>query len=253
MLEHLVRRLDSFSALSEPEIQTVRAMFVGGRRVSAGDDVVREGEVSTSVSLLIEGLACRFKTMPDGRRQIMGFLLPGDLVDLYGYMAGQMDHSVGALTPCKLTAAPHQKLHDALEQSPPLARALWADTLAEGGVAREWLMGLGRRSAYSRIAHLLCEVVARMKALGLTDGSTCDLPVTQQELADSLGLSLVHVNRVLQRLRASGLVSLGRGSLQVHDWEGLKQAGEFDPSYLNINVIKRSNKSIGGGGNLSRG
>ena len=86
MLEHLVRRLNSFSALSEPEIQTVRALFIGGRRVSAGDDIAREGEVSASVSVLLEGLACRFKTMPDGRRQIMGFLLPGDLVDLYGYI-----------------------------------------------------------------------------------------------------------------------------------------------------------------------
>lgn len=252
MLEHLVRRLDSFSALSEPEIQTVRAMFTGSRRVPAGDDIVCEGEVSASVSLILEGLACRYKTMSDGRRQIMGFLLPGDLVDLHGYMAGEMDHSVGALTPCKLSAVPHQKLHDALEQHPGLVRTLWAESLAEGSVAREWLVGLGRRSAYSRIAHLLCEVVARMKAIGLTDGSVCDLPVTQQELADSLGLSLVHVNRVLQRLRASGLVSLGRGALQVHDWDGLQQAGEFDPSYLKINVIKRLSKSISGSGNLPR-
>lgn len=252
MLEHLVRRLNSFSALSEPEIQTVRALFIGGRRVSAGDDIAREGEVSASVSVLLEGLACRFKTMPDGRRQIMGFLLPGDLVDLHGYMAGQMDHSVGALSPCKLAAASHQKLHEALDQNPVLIRALWAESLAEGSVGREWMMGLGRRSAYSRIAHLLCEVVARMKALGLTDGSVCDLPVTQQELADSLGLSLVHVNRVLQRLRASGLVSLGRGWLQVHDWDGLKQAGEFNPAYLNINVVRRNGKSIGVAGNLSR-
>jgi len=237
MLENLVRRLDSFSALSEPEKQTVRSLFSAGRRVSAGEDVVCEDEVSNSVSLIPEGLACSFRTMPDGRRQIMGFLLPGDLIDLDGYMVGHMDHSVGALTPCKLAAVPHQRLHDALEQHAGLVRALWAATLAEGCVTREWLVGLGRRSAYSRIAHLLCEVVARMKTLGLTDGSVCDLPLTQQELADSLGLSLVHVNRVLQRLRASGLVSLGRGSLQVHDWKGLQQAGEFNPSYLSINAI----------------
>ena len=252
MLEHLVRRLNSFSALSEPEIQTVRAMFTGGRRVSAGEDIVCEDEVSTSVSLMVEGLACRFRTMPDGRRQIMGFLLPGDLVDLNGYMVGRMDHSVGALASCKLVAVSHQKLHEALEQHPGLIRTLWAETVADGGVTREWLVGLGRRSAYSRIAHLLCEVVARMKAIGLTDGSVCDLPLTQQELADSLGLSLVHVNRVLQRLRASGLVSLGRRALQVHDWQGLKQAGEFDPSYLSVNAPKRHSKSIGEGGNFTR-
>jgi CRP-like cAMP-binding protein len=252
MLEHLVRRLESFSALSEPEMQTVRAMFSGSRRTPAGEDIVHEGESSTSVSLMLEGLACRYKTMSDGRRQIMGFLLPGDLIDLHGFMAGQMDHSVGSLTPCKLAVASHQKLQEALEQNPGLARSLWAETMAEGAVSREWLVGLGRRSAYSRIAHLLCEVVARMKKLGLTDGSVCDLPVTQQELADSLGLSLVHVNRVLQRLRGSGLVSLGRGALKVHDWDGLQQAGDFDPSYLSLNVVKRQSKSIGATGNLPR-
>lgn len=232
MLEHLVRKLETFSALSDSERQAVRTMFSGARRCSAGEDIVTEGEMPSSVSLIVEGLACRYRTMPDGRRQIMSFHITGDLVDLHGLVLGTMDHSVGCLTPCRLVTAPHQKLHELLEQHPRLARALWRDTLVDGAVWREWLVGMGRRSAYSRIAHLLCEVMARMMAVGLADGQSCDLPLTQQELADSLGLSLVHVNRVLQRLRASGLVSLGRGALKVHDWEGLKQAGGFDPGYL---------------------
>ena len=253
MLDNLLRKLESVSTLSEPHVQAVRAMFTGSRRAPPGEDIVREGESPASLSLLAEGLACRYKSMSDGRRQIMGFLIPGDLVDTYAFTMGEMDHSVGALTRCRLMLAPNQKVAETLDQHPALMHALWADSMADTALTREWLVGLGRRSAYSRIAHLLCEVVARMKAVGLTDGSLCDLPLTQQELADSLGLSLVHVNRVLQRLRASGLVSLGRGALQVHDWEGLQQAGEFDPSYLRPGAARGPARSVVHQGNFARG
>ena len=253
MLDNLVRKLESVSALSEQQVQAVRSMFTGSRRAPAGEDIVCEGEAPASISLLIEGLACRYRTMSDGRRQIMGFLIAGDLVDTYAFTVGVMDHSVSALTNCRLLLAPNPRVSETLGQHPAVGQALWADSMADSAMTREWLVGLGRRSAYSRIAHLLCEVVARMKAVGLTDGSVCDLPLTQQELADSLGLSLVHVNRVLQRLRASGLVSLGRGALHVHDWEGLQQAGEFDPSYLRPGGGRRQVKSLVHQGNFGRG
>lgn len=230
MLEHLVRKLGSLSALSEGDRQTVRTLFSGGRRIASGEDISREGKAPASVSVIIEGLACRYKSLPDGRRQILAFQAPGDLLDLHGFLMGDMDYSVVALTPCRIVSAPYQKLSEALDQSPVLHRALWKTVTADGAMAREWLVGLGRRSAYGRIAHLLCEVTQRLQLVGAEDAS--ELPLTQQELADSLGLSLVHVNRVLQRLRASGLISLGRGSLQVLDWDGLKQAGGFDPAYL---------------------
>jgi CRP-like cAMP-binding protein len=232
MLEHLLRKLESFCAFSEVERQAVRGMFTGSRRVAAGEDILQEGAAATTVSLLLEGIACRYKSLPDGQRQIMSFHIPGDLVDLHAFILGEADHSIGCLTPCRLAFAPYQGLEEVIDQHPAVARALWRDTAIDGAVWREWLVGMGRRSAYSRIAHLLCEVVARLKDVGLMEGQSCDLQLTQQELADSLGLSLVHVNRVLQRLRANGLISLGRGTLRVHDWEGLKQAGGFDVSYL---------------------
>jgi CRP-like cAMP-binding protein len=253
MLDNLVRKLELVSALSEPQVQAIRAMFTGSRRAPAGEDIVREGEAPASLALLTDGLACRYKSMPDGRRQILGFLIPGDLVDTHAFVMGAMDHSVGALTSCRLMLAPTQRVAETLDQHPRVARALWGDCMADAAVSREWLVGLGRRSAYSRIAHLLCEVVARMKAIGLTDGSVCDLPLTQQELADTLGLSLVHVNRVLQRLRASGLVSLGRGALQVHDWDGLQQAGEFDPAYLRPGEVRDQVQSPARERNFGRG
>jgi len=234
MLEHLVRKLEGGGPLPPEAKQVILSLFSSPRRVAAGEDIIREGEAPQTVCLLLEGLGCRYKSVPDGRRQITSFQIPGDLLDLHALLLGELDYSIGALTPCKLVSAPHQRLAEVIEQHPLLGRALWRDTLVDGAVTREWLVGLGRRSAYGRIAHLLCEVVARLKAIGLTNGDVCDLPLTQQELADSLGLSLVHVNRVLQRLRASGLISLRRGALQVHDWEGLKQAGGFDAGYLHM-------------------
>jgi CRP-like cAMP-binding protein len=252
MSEHLVRKLQLLSPLTDSQALAIQSMFTGSRRVPGGEDVICEGDRPPSISLMLEGLACRYKTLPDGRRQIMGFLIAGDLIDVYGYMIGDMDHSVGALTACRVAVAPNQKVSEALDQHGGLAVALWAETVAEGAVAREWLVGLGRRSAYSRIAHLLCEVTARLQSVGQADGAICDLPLTQQELADSLGLSLVHVNRVLQRLRASGLISLGRGFLRVHDLQGLQHAGEFDPSYLRLSSNRRQSKSTAPDGNYIR-
>lgn len=232
MLERVVRKLESVSVLSEAEKLAVRGWFSGTRRVAGGEEIVREGEAPQAVSVLVEGLACRHRSLPDGRRQIMAYLLPGDLLDLHALIMGEMDHSICALTPCKIALAPHQRMTETMEQFPELERALWRDTLIDAALAREWLVGLGRRSAYGRIAHLLSEVTERLDTAGLGEGGVIELPLTQQELADSLGLSLVHVNRVLQRLRASGLISLGRGALQIVDRDGLKAAGGFDASYL---------------------
>lgn len=232
MLERLFRKLESVSALSEADKQAVKGWFTATRRVAAGDEIVREGEATQWVCALLEGLACRYRALPDGRRQIMAYLIPGDLLDLHGLLMGEMDHSICALTPCKITLAPHQKVLEAMDQHVAISRALWRDTLVDAALAREWLVGLGRRSAYSRIAHLLSEVTERLDAAGLGDGQAFELPLTQQELADSLGLSLVHVNRVLQRLRANGLIGLGRGVLQIQDREGLMLAGGFDAAYL---------------------
>ena len=118
---------------------------------------------------------------------------------------------------------------------PRVADVLWRDTLIDGAVFREWMMGIGRRSAEARIAHLLCEVLVRMRAVGLATAQACELPITQAELGDALGLSTVHVNRSLQELRAKRLITLRGSILTVEDWEGLKEAGEFDPTYLHLN------------------
>jgi CRP-like cAMP-binding protein len=113
---------------------------------------------------------------------------------------------------------------------------MWRDTLIDAAVFREWMIGIGRRSAYTRIAHVLCELMVKMRAVGLANGYQCDLPITQTELGDALGLSTVHVNRSLQELRGDGLIEWRSGTLTALNWEGLKQAGEFDPTYLHLDA-----------------
>jgi CRP-like cAMP-binding protein len=128
----------------------------------------------------------------------------------------------------------HEDVHDLVRRCPRLGDMLWRDTLIDAAIFREWMVGMGRREAYGRIAHLLCEVMTKLKAVGLADGVTCELPITQAELGDALGLSTVHVNRVLQELRGNDLITLRGGTLTVLDWTGLRQAGEFDPAYLHL-------------------
>ena len=143
-----------------------------------------------------------------------------------------MDHSIGSITSGRMAVVPHATMLDLTETSPRIARALWRTTLLETALFRQRIVGLGRRSAYARIAHLLCELRVRLRAVGLSQNGSYDLPVTQAELADALGLSTVHVNRTLQALRRHGLITLRGGKLMIEDWDGLTTAGEFDPDYL---------------------
>ena len=141
---------------------------------------------------------------------------------------------MGTLVPSKVAFIPHESIHELIATHQTLAAALWRDTLIDAAVFREWIVGIGRRSAYTRIAHLLCELLARFRAVALTSDHTFPLPITQAELGDALGLSTVHVNRSLQELRGDGLITTEGRTVIVNDWQGLKKAGEFEPTYLHL-------------------
>jgi CRP-like cAMP-binding protein len=145
-----------------------------------------------------------------------------------------MDHSLMTLTPSRLAFISHESLTELMHRCPRIAGVMWRDTLIDAAVFREWMIGIGRRSAEARIAHILCEILVRMRAVGLSNGDACELPITQAELGDALGLSTVHVNRSLQELRADGLMELQRGTLTILNWDGFKKAGEFDTAYLHL-------------------
>lgn len=227
----LIRKLEQFGKLSSSERQILENLPIDVRQVGADQDLGRDGQRSSHCLLLLNGMVCRYRTMQDGQRQIMSFHFPGDILDLSGLLLGRLDHCIGTLTPVEVAPIAHTTLLGWIEQHPGLGRMLWQDTLVDAAVFREWVVNVGRRPALARIAHLLCEVVTRLQAAGLEEQAS-SLPITATELADSTGLSVVHVNRVLQELRAKRLVQACDGMLAVLDWGGLRHAAGFDPDYL---------------------
>ncbi|MGO4524611.1 Crp/Fnr family transcriptional regulator [Microvirga sp. 2MCAF35] len=227
-------KLDSIVRLSEEERQAILDLPMVIRVFEADSDIVRDGDRPSECCLVLSGFVCRYKGLSDGRRQIMGFYIPGDIPDLQSLHLTVMDHSISTLVTSSVALIPHESLRNLLKQHPGLTSALWRDTLIDAAIFREWMIGLGRRSAYQRIAHLLCELQVRLKAVGLAGESGYELPITQSELGDALGLSTVHVNRVVQDLRSEGLIALHGGTLHIPDWEALQVAGDFDPAYLHL-------------------
>ncbi len=232
VIEPVIRKLEKLGPLSDEDRRVLQDLPINVRQVEADRDLVREGDQPSDCQLLLEGFACRYKTLENGGRQIMSFHIRGDICDLHSLLVGRMDHSISTLTPGKVAAIPHATILDWTQRYPALGRVLWWDTLIDAAIFREWMVNVGRRSAYQRIAHLLCELVTRMHAAGLAKDYTCDLPITQTELADATGLSTVHVNRTLQELRGKGLIELQNGTFLALDWARLKEAAGFDPAYL---------------------
>jgi CRP-like cAMP-binding protein len=228
----VILKLERFAPLSAEDKQVLAEAVTLTRDLEPNEDLIREGEQPSACHVILDGMLCRYKLLPEGRRQIVGFQIAGDLCDLSGIMMGGMDHSVGSLTPAKVGVIPHETLTHLMEQHPHLARALWQEMLAEASIAREWVANVGRRSAYQRVAHLLCEVGQRLQAVGHASDGSFELRLNQDEVADAMGLSIVHVNRTLQQLRHEGLILTRGATIQVPDWQRLQEAGEFSPDYL---------------------
>jgi CRP-like cAMP-binding protein len=232
--EHLLRKLERFSPVSEQDQRLLAAAMSGERHFAPREDLIHERKQTEGAFVIVEGFACRYKILPDGRRQIVGILLPGDMCDLRVFLLKQMDHSICALSPVAATLITPDAAVDLLDQSPRLTRALWWTTTVEDSITREWVVNVGYRSAMERVAHLFCEVFWRLEAVGLTRDHQCQLPLTQIELGDTLALSSVHVNRTLMYMRRANLVKLHRGQLEILDRAGLEAAAGFDPNYLHL-------------------
>lgn len=234
MPNSLVLKLEQRDRLSDDEKRVLESAISRVRVVEADEDIVHEGETPSESSLLLDGFAARYKIFSNGRRQITAIHVAGDFVDLHSFLLKTMDHGVLALTPCRVAVVPHAALERITDEHPHLTRLLWLNTLIDGAIHREWLTTMGRLSATAHMAHFICELFLRLKAVGRTDGDTIHLPLTQAELGDTLGLSTVHVNRVLQELRKEGLIRWQGDALTILDWERLEKVGEFTPTYLNL-------------------
>src|SRR3954453_11314589 len=230
----LIHKLGSQIVLSDDERNALQSITGTIKTLDAHQDIAREGDRPSACCLILEGFAYRYKLTETGKRQILSFHIPGDTPDLQSLHLDVMDHSLSSLSASKVMFIPHETVCDLVRQCPRIGDAFWRETLIDAAVFREWIMNLGRREAYGRMAHLLCEFYVRLRAVGLTNGDACEFPITQAELADATGLSAVHVNRTLQELRGEGLITLRAGSLAVLDWDRLREAGEFDPTYLHL-------------------
>jgi len=230
----LLTKLESVARLGAEEREAVETLCSDIRVLGARRNIIREGDRPDHIHLVLEGWAARYKLLPDGARQITAFLIPGDFCDLHVTILREMDHSIATLTRARVAFIARGRIETVTEEHPRLARAFWWATLVDEAVLRAWIVNTGRRDAAEAIGHLMCELYVRMRNVDLARDHRFELPLTQEEIADALGLTPVHVNRVLQRMRSDGLISFKAGLLTIHDYKRLEGASGFNPNYLHI-------------------
>ena len=227
-------KLEAFTRLSADDRAALAQVTRNVRFVEPRRDLVSEGDRPRFVHLVLDGWACRYKTLPDGKRQIVSIFVAGDFCDVNVYILKQMDHSIGAITRLKVAMITPEEMNALTAERPRLTQPLWWHELVELAVQREWTVNLGQRSAYERLGHLLVELYLRLRTVGRASDGRCDFPLTQNDLADATGLTAVHVNRTLQELRRDGLIELERKQLRILDLERLKDVSMFNVNYLHL-------------------
>jgi CRP-like cAMP-binding protein len=236
----LMHKLGRYVKMTPAERRAVVGLLRRPASVRADTDLVTQGEPLAKAVILQEGWAIRYRTLRDGRRQIMNFLLPGDMFDLCAFLLTASDHSVGTITPCSVHYVPVAAITDLFRRWPRLGAAMWKSALQEEATLRERIISLGRRSARERAAHLLYELWVRLGTVGLCTGGSFDLPLTQVELADALGLTPVHVSRTLRILRQQGLVEIRRRHVTILRPRDEIRYGEFASDHLHATPVREA-------------
>ena len=232
-------KMEQYTRFSDEERCELDTLISGRQQHhGAHEDIIRDGDHSPDCHVVISGLACRYKILPDGERQIMAFLIPGDLCDAEIFILKEMDHGVGAMVPTTTALISGEKMKELLRRPGNMAEALWWGTLTDLGVLRERIVCHGRRKAHERIAHLLYEMLIRYRIVGLAKDDAFEFPITQADLADATGITPVHANRMLQKLRKDKLISLTNKTLTVLDPERLKAVAGFNASYLHLDRVR---------------
>jgi len=232
MIDKLLMKMRARDEIGADEERALRDAASDVVDYPADKTVIPAGKENVFSTLLLDGLMARYKDLSQGQRQITELHVPGDFVDLHSFSLKRLDHSVMTLTPCRILKFPHDRLAAITERFPHLTRVLWFLTNLDACIHREWAVSLGRRNAISRLAHLFCELHARLEVVGLVDGGRYALPITQAEVAECMGLTSVHVNRVLKELREAGLLDFKSGKVTIHDLPALARIAEFTPAYL---------------------
>jgi CRP-like cAMP-binding protein len=232
MIERHLLKIRARDALSPEEERAIRSAVGEVREHPAGRTIIRANEELGESTLLLDGLMSRYKDLRNGQRQVTELHVPGDFADLHSFTLKRLDHDVMTLTPCRVVTMPHENLKRITEEHPHLTRVYWFSTNLDAAIHREWEVSLGRRTAIARTANLFCELYMRLGIVGMTEGDSYRLDLTQLELSECLGLTSVHVNRVLRDLREQGAVEFRSGRVMIQNLALLRQIAEFDPSYL---------------------
>jgi CRP-like cAMP-binding protein len=235
--EAFLRRLRACATLERDDEDALLNAISDVRELSAGTHLIRKGDRPHDVHILLGGWAARYEIVPNGGRSITAFLLPGDLLDQHITVLGSMDHSIVTLTDATVAYLPNGKLESVAVRRPLVASALWWSTLVDQAVLRAWLVNIGRRDAFESIGHLLCELHARLAKVGFAADTHFELPLTQEDVADALGLTPTHVNRTFKRLREEGFITLRQNRLVILDVARLRSATDFDASYLHSHPV----------------
>jgi CRP-like cAMP-binding protein len=228
----VIARLERRSPLGEAGREALLALPYTLRKLPAGGHIIRDGDRPETCALLLTGFAYRYKLTGEGGRQIISIHMASEFVDLQHSFLGVADTSVQTLTEAEVAFIPRGAIESLALSNAAVGRALWIDTLIDASIFREWVVNVGRRDSRARIAHILCEFSLRLEAAGLARNHRYELPMTQEQLADAVGLTSVHVNRVLRQLGEERLISRDRRHIVIEDWARLRDAGDFNERYL---------------------
>ena len=237
VLALLVRKLEHWHPLDEAERRALLTLPHSTRDLPANQVVIWDGDRPQHTCLLVSGFAIRHKLAGNGGRQIMSIHMKGDLIDLQNSLLGRADHNVQMITAGTIAMIPVHAIRDIAFNYPAIGMAMWYETLVEASIFREWILNVGRRDAFTAIAHLLCEFALRMEVAELGQSVNYELPFTQEQLADAVSLTSVHVNRTLMRLEEEGHIRRSKRTIQIDDWQKLAKVADFDPRYLHLRGI----------------
>lgn len=232
MANRFTDKLCGFATLDQEDVKSLVAATSRSRQFAPRHDLIREGDRPGPVFIMLEGWACRYKVLPTGTRQVLAFLMPGDACDLHIGLLAEMDHSIQTITPARVATIERVEMDALMERRPGIARAMYISQLIDEGTMRAWITSMGRRTSTERVAHLMCELYLRARNIGLTTEDSLSLPLSQILLADALGMTAVHINRVLKELRLQGAMALKRGSLEIIDPEMIVRIAGFGDGYL---------------------
>jgi CRP-like cAMP-binding protein len=227
-----IEKLRGYAPIAAADEALLEAACHRSRMFPADYDLIHEGDRPGPVFVILTGWAYRYKLLPGGSRQIISFLMPGDFCDMHVAVLAEMDHSIATLTEAQVVSIPRDKMEELVEVRPGLVKAFWWTQLVDEGVLRATIVSMGRRTSLERVAHLLCELCFRMRNIGIASAESIVMPFTQIVLADAVGMTPVHVNRLVRKLRAAGALELGVGTLIIADLALLARIAGFDDNYL---------------------